>query len=245
MSEQLNEALRAKDLQYFVSDLFTVDTYKSKMGEDRDVAVIGFRVKDRLPAIDLMEFIERGYEFVLDADLSSGEDSDGQYSVFVEIERGRKLPRQIAEMLSGISKLTGIDDWRYRYHQEWRSKEFSEQSLTEDVPLDPNSYDIFLHESRVNTIKTFLDKAAFADIVIEGNVVTFSRAFTDGIKFELLDIGPYKTVMERNEGAVKLDEQAVAETVFLNKVFGDYEIIKLGQNFLVRKDQEALLIKTM
>ena len=54
----LTEGLRREDLKDFVSEVFTVDHYKSKMGEDRDVVVIGFRVKEKYPAIDLMEFIE-------------------------------------------------------------------------------------------------------------------------------------------------------------------------------------------
>ena len=72
MSKILNEGLKAKDLDGFVQNTFLIDTYKSKMGEDRNVAVLSFRVKDRLPALDLMEFIERGYGFVLDADISTG-----------------------------------------------------------------------------------------------------------------------------------------------------------------------------
>ena len=37
----------------------------------------------------LENFIEKGYPFVLDADVTSGEQSDGTYKVFVEIERNK------------------------------------------------------------------------------------------------------------------------------------------------------------
>lgn len=243
MSNQLNEGLRAKDLEYFVSNLFLVDTYKSKMGEDRDVAVISFRVKDRLPAIDLMEFIERGYDYVLDADISSGEESDGRYSVFVEIERNRHLPKHIEEMIKGVARLTGINEWRYRYHKEWHSKEFTVENITEEVPLDPDSYDTFLHESKVSTIKNFLDQAVYDDIVMQESIVTLVKPFDNSITFELQDIGAYKDIMNRSSDGVKLDEQAIAQTVYLNKIFGDYEIIKLGESFMVRKADQAILIK--
>lgn len=244
MTTQLNEGLKKGDLKHFVSDTFMIDTYKSKMGEDRDVAVISFRVSDRLPAIDLMEFIERGYGYVLDADISSGEESDGKYSVFVEIERDRHLPKRIAEIIEGVEKLTDITDWRYRYHKEWKSKEFNLENITEEVPTDPASYDIFLGEHKVKTIKTFLNQAMYESLSIDdNNIITLVRPFTDGIKFELRAMGDYKTIMAEHDGSLQLDEQAVAETVFLNKIFGDYEIIKLGENFMVRKDTEAILIK--
>jgi hypothetical protein len=245
MSKLLTEGLKAKDLEGLVQNTFLIDTYKSKMGEDRNVAVLSFRVKDRLPALDLMEFIERGYGFVLDADISSGEESDGKYSVFVEIERNRRLPENIKEIIEGISRLTGENNWRFRYHKDWQGKDFSLESITEAVPSSPESYDSFLQESKVNTVKTFLDSSLYDDIVVEGNVITLYRPFTDGMRFELKAIGDYKKIIELQNSDIKLDEQAMAETVYLNKIFGDYEIIKLGENFMIRKQDQALLIKPL
>jgi hypothetical protein len=241
--QKLNEGLRAKDLKDLVKDTFLIDTYKSKMGEDRDIAVISFRVKDRLPAIDLMEFIERGYGFVLDADISSGEESDGQYSVFVEMERNNKLGENINEIIKGISRLTDVQDWRFRYHKDWKGREFSEQAINETVPTSPESYDAFLQETKNNTVKEFLDKALYDDIQVSNDVITIYRPFTDGMKFKLKDIGAYKEVMERAGSEVKLDEQAMAETVYLNKIFGDYDIVKLGRSFMLRKENQAILIQ--
>ncbi len=245
MSKILNEGLKAKDLEGFVQNTFLIDTYKSKMGEDRNVAVLSFRVKDRLPALDLMEFIERGYGFVLDADISTGEESDGKYSVFVEIERNRRLPENINEIIEGVSKLTNIDDWRFRYHKQWEGKEFSLENITEAVPTSPESYDAFLQETKVTTVKTFLDNSLYDDIIIENNVLTLYRPFTDGMSFELKAIGDYKKIMGIVNSDIKLDEQAMAEVVYLNKIFGDYEIIKLGENFMIKKQDQALLIKPL
>jgi hypothetical protein len=99
-NQQLNEGLRPMDLEEMVYPTFEVDTYSSKMGEDRDVCVVSFQVKDRAPAKDLMEFIEKGYHFVLDSDVSSGENADGEYSVFVELPRSSRLAEQIKEFIS-------------------------------------------------------------------------------------------------------------------------------------------------
>ena len=243
-NNQLTEGLKRGDLKHLVSDIFMIDTYKSKMGEDRDVAVLSFRVKDRLPAIDLMEFIERGYGYVLDADISSGEESDGKYSVFVEIERNKRLPERIKEIIEGLEKLTGVEEWKYRYHQEWRSKPFSVDGINEDVPVTPDSYDQFLQENKVNTVKTFLSQSMYESLTISGaDIMTIVRPYTDGIKFEIKAFGDYKTVMNEANSPLQLDEDAVAQTVFLNKIFGDYEIVKLGENFMVRKDDQALLLK--
>ena len=101
-NQQLNEGLRPLDLNEMVHSTFEVDTFRSKMGEDSDVCVVSFKVKDRSPAKDLMEFIEKGYDFVLDADVSSGEDNNGEYSVFVELSRTNQLAEQIKELTYGV-----------------------------------------------------------------------------------------------------------------------------------------------
>lgn len=246
MSKQkLNEGLRSKDLKDLVKDTFLIDSYRSKMGEDRDIVVLSFRVRERLPAIDLMEFIERGYGFVLDADISSGEESDGQYSVFVELERNKHLAENIKNIIDGISRLSDIEDWRFRYHKDWHGKDFSVDAINETVPTSPESYDMFLQETKNTTVKEFLDKALYDSIEVKNDIITIYRPFTDGMKFKLKDIGKYKEVMERADSDVKLDEQAMAETVYLHKLFGDYDIVKLGRSFMLRKEDQAILIQPL
>ena len=110
----ISEGLRANDLNDLVFPIFEVDTYRSKMGEDRDVCVVTFQVKERAPARDLMEFVEKSFSFVLDSDVSAGENKDGDYYVFVELERSSKVADQIKEMMYGVEKLTGINEWKFR-----------------------------------------------------------------------------------------------------------------------------------
>ena len=83
----LNEDLRPADLRYLVDSVFEVDSYSSKMGNDKDVSVISFSVRNKEAAEDLESFIEKGYKFVLDADVSPGEVKEGRYKVFVEIRK--------------------------------------------------------------------------------------------------------------------------------------------------------------
>ena len=62
-------SLRPNDLKYMLTDIFEIDSYSSKMGEDADIVTLSFAVKDRQPAEDLVRFLENGYQFILDADV--------------------------------------------------------------------------------------------------------------------------------------------------------------------------------
>ena len=55
-------ALRGGDLKGFVEDVINIDLYKAKMGSDDGITVLSFEVKDKGPAEDLMNFLEKGYD---------------------------------------------------------------------------------------------------------------------------------------------------------------------------------------
>jgi hypothetical protein len=59
--------LQTNDLQDLVYDIFEIDSFKSKMGEDKNIVVVSFATKTKESANDLMNFVEKGYPFVLDA----------------------------------------------------------------------------------------------------------------------------------------------------------------------------------
>ena len=135
-------SLRPNDLKYMLTDIFEIDSYSSKMGEDADIVTLSFAVKDRQPAEDLVRFLENGYQFILDADVSPGELDDSTYKVFVEIDRNQDIDNNIFEILDGVKKLSGIDDWKYRYYKNFKSKAATLENLQNDVPKSVDDYNI-------------------------------------------------------------------------------------------------------
>ena len=139
---QLNENLEHNDLKRLVHPELHIDEYKSKMGDDSDVCVVSFKVSGKEPAADLVSFIEKGYEFVLDADVSSGEKEGGDYLVFVELERTEELPEQIITIMEDLMNLTEqeLSDWRVRYHKSSVDHDLTIESLKELIILSPEAY---------------------------------------------------------------------------------------------------------
>lgn len=138
----LRENLEQGDLKRLVHDELHIDEYKSKMGTDEDVCVISFKVSGKEPSADLVSFIEKGYDFVLDADVSSGEKEGGDYLVFVELERTDLLPVQIMSIMNDLMNLTeqAIEDWRVRYYKSSTDHELTEESLAKIIPLTAEAY---------------------------------------------------------------------------------------------------------
>lgn len=141
-SKLLKENLEMGDLARLIHAELHIDEYKSKMGTDADICVISFKVSGKEPSADLVSFIEKGYAFVLDADVSSGEKEGGDYLVFVELERTSELPAQIVEIMKDVMNLTEqkIEDWRVRYYKSSADHDLTEEALANIIPLTPEDY---------------------------------------------------------------------------------------------------------
>ena len=138
----LRENLEQGDLMRLVNTSLHIDQYKSKMGDDADVCVISFKVNGKEPGNDMVGFIEKGFEYVLDADISSGEKEDGDYLVFVELQRSTDLPEQIMALMKDILNLTEQDicDWHFKYHKDNKKHELCETELARVIVLTPEMY---------------------------------------------------------------------------------------------------------
>lgn len=141
-NQPLNENLEMGDLKRVLNTTLHIDEYKSKMGDDADVTVFSFTVAGKEPAIDLVSFIEKGYDWVLDADVSSGELSGGNYLVFVEVERTPKLPDQIIELMDDIMNLSNqkLSDWTAQYYKNKNIVDLDADQLRKICVLTPDAY---------------------------------------------------------------------------------------------------------
>lgn len=141
-SPPLFEGLDQSDLKRLVEPELHIDEFESKMGLDADIIVLSFLVNNKEPSKDLTSFIEKGYNWVLDADVSSGELDDGQYLVFVELERNVDAPKNIFNLLSDILNLTDQDlsDWSFQYRKNSKKHDVTVNNLANIIPLTPEAY---------------------------------------------------------------------------------------------------------
>jgi len=152
----LLEGLEGGDLKRLIHPELHVDEFKSKLGDDADVIVLSFKVDSKAPANDLVNFIEKGYDWVIDADISSGEMDDGSYIVFVEIDRDESAPDNIMSLIDDLMNLTEqeVDDWRVRYYKGHKERELNAETLAELIPLTPDAYEKMYGQDAIDHLKT-------------------------------------------------------------------------------------------
>ena len=232
--------LQAKHLRSLVYDIFEIDSFKSKMGEDKDIVVLSFSVKSQEPANDLMNFLEKGYPFVLDADVTSGEQPDGTYKVFVEMERGRDIPQQITEIVDGVKKLADLDELKFRYYKSFDSMNANEQNISETVPLDVEGYEIRVNENNLNNYKNFFTKSYLDSIEVLQDNITFKKVYAEPLKFKIDNFGKQEDI--NKQITEKFNVDSFPEIIYLTKYLGDYNISIYGTQYLIENAGYTLVL---
>ena len=140
-NNQLFESLGFRDLEGLLKPTIHVDEFSSKMGDDDDIIVISFFVRDAQAAKDLMMWFEKGYDFVLDADRSPGEIRPGRYLVYVELRRRSTAGGNVEQLLDDLNTLTEFEDssaWSMHYRDQ--EIPFTRDAFDSTVPLTPRAY---------------------------------------------------------------------------------------------------------
>jgi hypothetical protein len=241
---KLNEdSLKAGDLRDLVKHVFEVDNYKSKMGEDKDIVVISFTVESKEPADDIVEFVEKGYQFVLDADATPGELDDGKYRVFVELKRTPRVAEEIEDMLYGLGKLTGIERFKFRYHKNFDSLDAVKETLANTIPLDPMSYETSIMERRIDNLESFFSKSMLESVKLTDDILEIKKIYAEPLRFRVLEHGPREAVLKNLKESINVNDWG--EVIYLVKYIGDYDITKFGNKLVLENQGHTLVLERL
>ena len=151
----LFEGFEYKDLAGLTKPTIHIDEFSSKMGDDDEILVISFYVKNEVAADDLVNWFEKGYDFVLDADRSPGEIKPNRYLVYIEMKRRSTNAEHIEDLLDDLATLTEFEpsDWELRY--EDRVYPWQQDTFKDLVPDSPKKY----REKKESTLNSMREMA--------------------------------------------------------------------------------------
>jgi hypothetical protein len=130
-----------------------VDEFASKMGDDDDIIVASFFVRSQQAARDLMNWFEKGYDWVMDADVSPGEIAPGRYLVYIEMRRRTSAGARLADAIQDLETLTELKPADWTMHHGDQTVPFSREIFDRLVPLSPKDYRA-RKEQDLNEIRT-------------------------------------------------------------------------------------------
>jgi|TARA_B110000977_G_scaffold196542_1_gene277095 hypothetical protein len=223
-----------------VSNEVVVDAFQAKLGRDEDVSVIQFQSDNKDVASDLVQFIESGHDYVLDADYSPAKNTQKRYNVFVELERNDELPSNIIKLVRDAEQVTGLLPWKFRFHKNESFYHLDEQNLQNIVPTSPEQYKFLTDDKIDDDINTVFNESK-ATVIRNGKRLTLKTLYN---KHEFIIEGinvPSKDV----NGVYRIDESSTSQSQYLNNWLGHvYKIVKVDDMFKISKEDKNIILKS-
>lgn len=239
-------SLRHGDLKKTISDLISVDEYLPKAGNENDVIVVAFHFTDKEPAYDLNTFIQRGIIDVIDVDVSPDTDLDGNFLVFVEMSRNPGFCEKFIALVKDIDNLSGDIDWKVKPYLADRTFDITDSRLFDYIVVDSKMYvkkGEFTLPDNNETIAEFFKLTNIGELTINENVVTLVKN-SNKIIAEVVDVGDYNSVIERNELAnsgFKLTE--IPYEAKMLKSMLECDVFPIDGYLLISHNDDVMLLK--
>lgn len=227
VSKILNEkSLKPEVLKDLISPIVSIDEYTPKL--DSSNIVIMFQVLDNFDAAyDLSSFIEKSPEDVVDTEAVETPNVDGQYQVFVEMERNAEFPEKFVRLVHDIANISPGVDWKLQLYK-----------VNDPVDLDVKKLNKNLRLSTEDTLREFFDYAPVQVQMLEEG-------------FKLKSVYGSELTYSKNSGAVseetmkfmlncdtKLDESK------LSSVLGsEYDVVRSGSELIVGRDGKYIILR--
>lgn len=254
---RLHEGLKSHELDYLILPLVSIDEYKSKI-DDRKAIVVGFYVTESDPANDLATFIEKGSTPVLDTDVSPAPTIDGYYLTFVEIDRNKKFPNIMMEIIKEINNITNIKNWEFSPYgsKETDNYELTEENIKKYVNLDPDSIEIDDDIEDENTeniksteiidiaenINTFLSDGLFESLSTDDDVLYINQ-LGHTYKYKIVEYSYEQPDVPILIGT--FDDPKMVESRRLQSLFGhNYSVYPSDNHILIVNENGYLLLDT-
>ena len=242
-------SLNHQDLKGTISPEVTVDQYKPKSGDIKDVIVVAMFLTDQDPAADLNTFVQRSFVDVITSEVSPSTDDNGNYVVFVEMTRSQQFPQSFSELLKDVQRVAGPLDWEIITYLGGDRVFDVTGEWAEYVSLTPDSYvsrEDFVEPAGTEVIKEFFSASRCTGMQWAGNKLTITDDCTT-IVTEVVDVGDYDTII--NKYALNHVGFGVGRLPYegrlLESIVGRCQILPLGDYLMISKgDSIALLANT-
>jgi len=140
MATIIRENLEYQDMMGYIKPTVHIDEFESTMGTDEDIVVLSFVVRNNKAADDLVNWFEKGYDFVVDAARSPGEIKTNRFLVFVELRRNERFPELLHTLLDDLYSLTDIKPKQYKVRVDREYYNYSPEVIKDTVALTPSAY---------------------------------------------------------------------------------------------------------
>jgi len=233
---KLTESLKPGDLEDLVQPVIEIDTFESKI-DGETALVIAIFVDDEEPANDLSRFVEKSALDFIDTEVSTAPDEDGNYAIFIEVERNNKVPELVVQVIDSIKTLTDNDEWQFKTYKKEGKFDVTEENIKKKVRLKPAKKKSAADEE----VLDFLEDSNLNNAVIKGDTIFLERLNTT-VEYKLVNFAE-NALTDLKETAIDLNATSRQEANSIDWMLGTgWTCVKIGENIAIQKINESRIL---
>lgn len=230
----LKESLKPNDLEHLVLSVIEIDTFESKIDDEESVVVALF-VDDKEPAKDLERFISKSAIDIIDSEVSPAPDKNGNFVVFIEIQRDKEFIEKLLELTDSIKSLTNIEDFEFKTYKKKNTFPLSKDEIKKRVRLK--------QKPKEAEVLDFLEDSNLDNALIKNETLTLER-LGQKISKKILDFGSIHSILHEhgiNESAISLDD--MRSTNNIERMLGPgWLVVKIDQFTAIQKQDNPTIL---
>ncbi len=260
MNRHMEDDLPKGSFYGLVINKILVDAFKPKFGDEKDFAVFSLLVKQRDAANKLMSYIVQKNFDLLDVEVAPDPkpdpkpdpNIDGQYILFIEMNRNKDMFATMDKLLLHIDHLVSIKQWYFRASSYKEYMDWNRDNFVKVVCQTPDEYSnkgpISERHDEVgnvpqNSKDADIDRSLLEE-VIERQVAKFNQSYIKSLKEQIKTIKENKLQLSRHIEDLKIDRDHLYKQLELSHDREKIALIREQQDFKrIRslKNQLALL----
>ena len=146
-------------------------------------------------------------------------------------------------MIQGVTKLSGVDNWKYRYYKNFQSKTATLENFEIDIPKDSDSYALNKDQVTMENYKNFFKNSYLESVEMINDTIILHKPFSDKLNLKFNAIGKTDKILANIKESFNPWE--FAEIIYLTKYIGDYNITKYGQKLTFENEGHTLVAERM
>ena len=163
--------------------------------------------------------------------------------MFVEIERNKRIPEQVLELLNGVSNLAEINDFKFRYYKSFDSMDATRENLDSKIPKSKNDYEVNIQENHFNNFSNFFSRSFLETVSVDNEDLIFQKKYSEPLRMRIKGFGTKQEVYENTKGPIMLESKDISEVLFYTKYIGNYNITKVSNIYIFENEGYALALE--
>jgi len=247
MNRYMEDDLPRGSFYSLVQDKILVDEFKPKFGDEKDLVVFSFLVKQRDAANKLMSYIVQKNFDLLDVGVSPNPKpnlkpdlkKDWKYILLIEMKRNKDMFATMDKLLLYIDHLVSIKQWYFKAsadkeYMDWGRDNFvkvipqtaDEYSNKEPIPGEPDEIDNVPQNSKDADINHRL-----LEEVIERQEAKLNQSYIKTLKEQIKTINENKSQMSRYIEDLKIDREHLYKQLELSHDREKMALLREQQDF--------------